>query len=651
MTAATGDQKKQYVLVPGDAGFIGSHCVIELITAGYAPIIVDNEHNSSAECLKRVERITGCQIINYKIDCLDIENLRNIFKKYLIYAIINCAALKSVGESVQKPILYYKNNIGCLLNLLTCMEEFNVKNFLFSSSATVYGTPKYLPLDEKHPCIGDAITNPYGKSLIGEDPIGKRNNLMPYIAQVAVGRLPYVNIFGTDYDTSDGTGVREYIHVVDVAIGHIAAMKQFEMNCGLKIYNLGTGKGYSVLEMIKALEKVSGKIISYKECSRRPGDLATNAHYGYYDDTVFHRVVPNFIAQAGDPTGTGEGRESATGEFFADEFHTRVRFNCRVLVGMVNQGPNTNASQFFFTLDSTPELDKKNTLFGKVVGNTLFKMLKLGEGEIIGEIPVHKHKIIKAEILSNPFDNMISRPQAKSQMIDDDNDEINKKSKETVQAKAIKNYGLLSFGNEAEEEITKISMTFKQKGTGKSAHDLTNDSTLSKNTVVLNENNEESDADFDKEELDRVRQKFNAKKLAQQEKKKTLQLDIDDDDDNQKEFHQQNPAPSSIQPVTSSTTTLMDELMAERFRVKVHTAKDEQTSEPLNETQSKQIADKVQTPFLKHTFVSQELLDNVQDIYTNAELLTVYDPKNPMTKRRRDESSMLLHQKKHKGHT
>ncbi|CAF5009234.1 unnamed protein product [Rotaria sp. Silwood1] len=277
-----------------------------------------------------------------------------------------------------------------------------------------------------------------------------------------------------------------------------------------------------------------------KECPLACRNFVQLCMDGYYDGTVFHRVVPNFIAQGGDPTGTGEGGESATGEFFADEFHTRLRFNRRGLVGMVNQGPNTNASQFFFTLGSTPELDKKNTLFGKVVGNTLFNMLKLGEGEIIGEIPVHKHKIIKAEIISNPFDNMVSRHRAKSQMIDDDNDEINKKSKETVQAKAIKNYGLLSFGNEAEndeEEITKISMTFKQKGTGKSAHDLTNDSTLSKNTVVLNENNEESDeelpiekqnfkikeksdADFDKEELDRVRQKFNAKKLAQQEKNK-----------------------------------------------------------------------------------------------------------------------------------
>ncbi|CAF4039182.1 unnamed protein product, partial [Rotaria sordida] len=251
-----GDQKKQYVLLPGGAGFIGSHCVIELITVGYTPIVVDNECNSSAECLKRVEQITGCQIIDYKIDSLDLENLRNIFKKYSIYATLNCATLKAVDES--------------------CMEEFNVKNFLFSSSATVYGTPKYLPLDEKHPCIGDAITNPYDTiiaqsewniillryfnpvgahktGLIGENPIGKPNNLMSYIAQVAVGRLPYVSIFGTDYDTPDGTSVRDYIHVVHVAIGHIAAMKQFEMNCGLKIYNLGTGK----------------------ECSRRAGNLAT----------------------------------------------------------------------------------------------------------------------------------------------------------------------------------------------------------------------------------------------------------------------------------------------------------------------------------------------------------------------------------------
>ncbi|CAF4470266.1 unnamed protein product, partial [Rotaria socialis] len=240
MKATSVDQRNQYVLIPGGAGFIGSNCVIELVTAGYTPIVLDNECNSSAECLRRVEQITGSKIINYKMDCLDLEGLRSIFKQYPIYAIINCAALKSVGESVEKPILYYNNNVGCLLNLVTCMEEFNVKNFILSSSATVYGPPKYLPIDEKHPCVGDDITNPYGKSkyicehilkdataahpewnvillryfnpigahktgLIGEDPIGRPNNLMPFIAQVAVGRLPYVNIFGTDYDTPDGT--------------------------------------------------------------------------------------------------------------------------------------------------------------------------------------------------------------------------------------------------------------------------------------------------------------------------------------------------------------------------------------------------------------------------------------------------------------
>ncbi|CAF0980497.1 unnamed protein product [Rotaria sordida] len=468
-----------------------------------------------------------------------------------------------------------------------------------------------------------------------------------------------------------------------------------------------------------------------KECPLACRNFLQLCMDGYYDGTVFYRVVPNFIAQGGDPTGTGEGGESATGAFFPDEFHTRLRFNRRGLVGMVNHGPNTNASEFFFTLGSAPELDKKNTLFGKVVGNTLFNMLKLGEGEIIGETPVHKHKIIKAEIISNPFDNMVSRPRAKPQMIDDD--ETNKKSKETVHAKAIKNYGLLSFGNEAEEdeeEITKISMTFKQKGTGKSAHDLTDDSTLSKNTVLLVEYNEESDeelpiekqnfklkeksdGDFDKEELDRVRQKFNEKRLSKQDKKKAIQLNIDDDDDDnqedisssksnenvkfeierlKKELKQSKkssipskssedivqeetePAPSPTQPVTANMSVLMDELMAgtrrnkkknqsndsnsrefqtlnllEKFRTKLHAANNEPTNELVNETKLEQIADKVPDQILQHTFVSEQLLDNVQDIYTNADLLTVYDPRNPMTKRRRDESSMLLHQKKHKG--
>ncbi|CAF4271366.1 unnamed protein product [Rotaria sp. Silwood2] len=295
------DSNKLQVLVPDGIGFIGSHCVIELINAGYEPIVVDNLSNSSIVCLQRVEQIVGCKITNYKIDCLDLESLRDVFKRHSIFAIMNFAAMKSV----EKPVLYYKNNVGSLLKLLTCMKEFNIKNFLFSSSATVYGAPNYLPLDEKYPWIGDAITNPYGKSkyvcehilkdrgiahpdwniiilryfnpvgahesgLIGEDPIGKPNNLMPYVAQVTVGRLPHMNVTDTDYDTPDGTDVRDYIHVVDLATGHIACMKKFKENCGLQAC-----KGYSVLEMIKALEKASGKTIAYKECPRRSGDLAS----------------------------------------------------------------------------------------------------------------------------------------------------------------------------------------------------------------------------------------------------------------------------------------------------------------------------------------------------------------------------------------
>ncbi|CAF3425859.1 unnamed protein product, partial [Rotaria socialis] len=282
-----------------------------------------------------------------------------------------------------------------------------------------------------------------------------------------------------------------------------------------------------------------------KECPLACQNFVQLCMDGYYDGTIFHRVVPNSIAEGGDPTGSGEGGEFATSVFFPDEFDSRLCYNRRGLVGMVNQGPNTNAGQFFFTLGTTPELEKKNTLFGKVVGNTLFNMLKLGEGEIIGETPVHKHKIIKTEIISNPFDNMEPRPRSKPQIIDD-NDEENKKSKQTVSAKAIKNYDLLSFEDEGEEEITKISVKFKEKETGKSAHDLTNDSTLNKNTVRLDKDNDEelsikkqqskpkekTDEDFDKEELDRVGQRFNAKTLSKQEKRKSVVLDADDDDNN-----------------------------------------------------------------------------------------------------------------------
>ncbi|CAF0770807.1 unnamed protein product [Rotaria sp. Silwood1] len=280
-----------------------------------------------------------------------------------------------------------------------------------------------------------------------------------------------------------------------------------------------------------------------KECPLACRNFLQLCVDGYYDGTFFHRVVPNFIVQGGHSTGTGEGGESATGEFFPDEVHTQLRFNRRGLVGIVNQGPNTNASQFFFTLGPTPELDKKNTLFGKIVGNTLFNMLKLGEGEFINETPVHKQKIIKTKIISNPFDNMIPRSRPKPQIID--KDEENKKSKSTLSAKAIKNYGL-SFETEDEEEITKISMKFKEKGTRKSANNLT----LSKSTVRFDEDDEQSDKelpikkqtlkakekndeDFDKEGLDPIQQRFNEKKLAKQKKKKQVVLDADDDDNQQ----------------------------------------------------------------------------------------------------------------------
>ncbi|CAF3798041.1 unnamed protein product [Rotaria sordida] len=236
MAATTGDSNKLQVLVPGDIGFIGSHCIIELINAGYEPIVVDNLSNFSIVCLQRVEQIVGCRIINYKIDCLDLEGLRDIFKKHSTYAIMNFAAWKSVDESVEKPVLYYKNNVGYLLNLLTVLFVFFFKPINHDFLTIVYGSPKYLSFDEKHPYIGDSITNPYGKNLIGEGPIGRPNNLMPYVAQVAVGRLLHMNVTGTDHDTPDGTGIRDYIHVVDMTTGHIACMNKFKENSSLQTY-------------------------------------------------------------------------------------------------------------------------------------------------------------------------------------------------------------------------------------------------------------------------------------------------------------------------------------------------------------------------------------------------------------------------------
>ena len=296
------------ILVTGGAGFIGSHTCVELIESGYKVIVVDNLINSSKEAVRRVEKITGVTIPFYPVDLLDEEGLNNIFDRENIDAVIHFAGLKAVGESVAKPLHYYSNNITGTLNLCKVMMEHNVKNIIFSSSATVYGDPAEIPITEN--CPKGAITNPYGHTksmleqmlsdiykadnqwnvvllryfnpigahesgLIGEDPSGIPNNLVPYIAKVAVGKLDCLGVFGDDYDTPDGTGVRDYIHVVDLAKGHVKALKKIEDNSGLCIYNLGTGTGYSVLQVVKAYEKACGKPIKYEIKDRRPGDIAT----------------------------------------------------------------------------------------------------------------------------------------------------------------------------------------------------------------------------------------------------------------------------------------------------------------------------------------------------------------------------------------
>lgn len=295
------------VLVTGGAGYIGSHTVLELLRAGrYVPVVVDNFDNSNPEVLKRVESLSGREVIFHRVDMMEKEKLREVFQKYSFHAVIHFAGLKAVGESVQDPLKYYRVNIGIALNLIEVMKEFKVKNLLFSSSATVYGLPKTLPLTEDHP-TGNC-SNPYGKTkvfieeilidlakvepswniillryfnpigahdsgLIGEDPNGVPQNLMPFLTQVAVGKRSEVKVFGTDYPTRDGTGLRDYIHVVDLALGHVAALVKLEENCGLKIYNLGSGKSVSVLEMIAAVEKASGRKIPYQVCDRREGDI------------------------------------------------------------------------------------------------------------------------------------------------------------------------------------------------------------------------------------------------------------------------------------------------------------------------------------------------------------------------------------------
>ena len=296
------------VLVTGGAGYIGSHTCVELLNEGHDVVIVDNLYNSSSKAVDRIEQITGKKVLFYEADILDQKKMNIIFDENNIEAVIHFAGLKAVGESVAKPIEYYHNNIEGTLNLINVMRYHNVKNIIFSSSATVYGSPAEIPITET--CPKGICTNPYGwtkwmleqiltdvhtsdptwnvlllryfnpigaheSGLIGEDPKGIPNNLLPYVAQVAIGKLPCLGVFGNDYDTPDGTGVRDYIHVVDLAKGHVAALKKIEENAGVKVYNLGTGKGYSVLDIVHAYEKACGHTIPYEIKPRRAGDIAT----------------------------------------------------------------------------------------------------------------------------------------------------------------------------------------------------------------------------------------------------------------------------------------------------------------------------------------------------------------------------------------
>ena len=296
------------ILVTGGCGYIGSHTVVELLNHGIETVIIDNLVNSKKEVISKIEEITKKKPIFYEGDVRDEELLRSIFKSHKIDAVIHFAGLKAVGESVEKPLEYYQNNLDSTLVLLSVMREFKVKKIIFSSSATVYGECKVVPIKEEYPVGG--TTNPYGTTklmiehilkdlaisdkdmsivilryfnpigahssgLIGDDPNGIPNNLMPYIVKVASGDLPYLNVFGSDYDTPDGTGVRDYIHVVDLAIGHVKALSKAMKDTGVFIYNLGTGRGYSVLEIVKSFEEVNKVSIPYEIKERRAGDIAS----------------------------------------------------------------------------------------------------------------------------------------------------------------------------------------------------------------------------------------------------------------------------------------------------------------------------------------------------------------------------------------
>ncbi len=314
------------ILVTGGTGYIGSHTVVELQQVGYDVVIMDNLSNSKEDVVDKIQTITGVRPVFYKCDILDSEGMRKIFAAHPIDAVIHFAGLKAVGESVAIPLKYYNNNITGTIRLLEAMKEAGVKTIVFSSSATVYGNPHTVPIKEDFPVGG--CTNPYGKTkyfieeilrdlavsdptfnisllryfnpvgahesgLIGENPNGIPNNLMPYITQVAIGKLDYLRVFGSDYNTHDGTGVRDYIHVVDLAKGHLCALKKLETTGhGVYTYNLGTGTGYSVLDMVKAFSEVLGRPLPYKIVDRRPGDIDS-----CYADPSFAEKEIGFRAQ------------------------------------------------------------------------------------------------------------------------------------------------------------------------------------------------------------------------------------------------------------------------------------------------------------------------------------------------------------------
>lgn len=337
------------ILVTGGAGYIGSHTCVELLEAGYEVVVVDNLYNASQKAIERVEEITGKKVTFYEADLLDKEALEKIFANHDIEAVIHFAGYKAVGESVQKPIEYYHNNMTGTLILCDVMRNHGVKNIVFSSSATVYGDPAQIPITEN--CPKGQPTNPYGwtksmleqvltdihtsdpewnvillryfnpigahkSGIIGEDPKGIPNNLVPYIAQVAVGKRAALGVFGNDYDTPDGTGVRDYIHVVDLAVGHVKAIEKIKQNPGVEVYNLGTGNGYSVLQVVEAFGKACGHPIPYEIKPRREGDIATcycdpekakndlgwTAKYG-----VDEMCQDTWRWQSGNPNGYAEG--------------------------------------------------------------------------------------------------------------------------------------------------------------------------------------------------------------------------------------------------------------------------------------------------------------------------------------------------------